>query len=128
MVASNGTAIAAAGGFLRQNSDSTPVSTPTQPQFVSVNELLDYRIRSQPNAVALCFGRIGTDGHDAAKTIAFDKVTYAQLDRYVCAAARHYAHQPGLAPRRIGAKVKTIGLLARSGLEYVVTEMALCRL
>lgn len=93
-----------------------------QEGILSLNKLFTTRVRSTPNSVVVAFPRASS----SAATFEYDEITYRQLDALVSQAARGYADT--LSPRQVGQPLLTVGLLAESGFDYVVTELALARL
>lgn len=96
------------------------LSTQEEP-ILSLNRLFDLRVRSQPDEVVVAFPRV-----HPSRAYEYDQITYRQLDALVGQAAVAYSER--LPPRRQGQPLLTVGLLAESGFDYVVTELALARL
>lgn len=94
----------------------------------SLNALFAYRVKQSGNDVFLCVPKSSPAAAAAAPASDFEyeQFTYGQVDRLIQHAAATYTEL--LPPKRRATPTQVVGLLASSGLEYVVSCFALYRL
>lgn len=91
--------------------------------FASLNALLDARIAQLPDRPVFLVPH-----RDVSKQgrIAFDKLTFGQLDRMMSNVCIRLAHD--LAARKTGQPLRVVAVVGASALDLLVHEYALIRL
>ncbi len=87
--------------------------------YKSHNALFDHRITHHRDAIFLC--DITNLDHGTVR-----EYTFGETDRYVSAFAKILTTR--LPPRRKGEQAKVIGVMGRSGIDYLLNDFAIMRL
>lgn len=90
------------------------------PSFRTIDELIRYRARENPNHIAVLFS---ADGE------AVREYTSSQIDRYACTAAKYFSHHHGLEPRTTSARpAEIVGISGNGDLDYLISVLAVAKL